>query len=104
MLSNAYLLAKFRFDTIENEPSKVCPFRCQASDGCFGWRRLMLSNAELWAAGDYAEGRISAGPMPPETRHDVFCKTNSRSLEKISRLVYRSKLSSTINIDYQKTA
>ena len=24
-LSNAYLLAKFRFDTAENEPSKVCP-------------------------------------------------------------------------------
>ena len=24
-LSNAYLLAKFGFDTAENEPSKVCP-------------------------------------------------------------------------------
>ena len=24
-LSNAYLLAKFRFDTAENEPCKVCP-------------------------------------------------------------------------------
>ena len=24
-LSNAYFLAKFRFDTAENEPSKVCP-------------------------------------------------------------------------------
>ena len=24
MLSNAYILAKFRFDTAENEPSKVC--------------------------------------------------------------------------------
>ena len=24
MLSNAYFLAKFRFDTAENEPSKVC--------------------------------------------------------------------------------
>ena len=24
-LSNAHLLAKFRFDTAENEPSKVCP-------------------------------------------------------------------------------
>ena len=23
--ANAYLLAKFRFDTAENEPSKVCP-------------------------------------------------------------------------------
>ena len=23
--SNAYFLAKFRFDTAENEPSKVCP-------------------------------------------------------------------------------
>ena len=25
LLSNAYLLAKFGFDTAENEPSKVCP-------------------------------------------------------------------------------
>ena len=24
-LSNAYLLAKFRFDTAENEPYKICP-------------------------------------------------------------------------------
>ena len=29
MLSNAYFLAKFGFDTAENEPDKVCPLeRC----------------------------------------------------------------------------
>ena len=26
MLSNAYFLAKFRFDTAENEPAKICKF------------------------------------------------------------------------------
>ena len=26
MLSNAYFLAKFRFDTAENEPPKICKF------------------------------------------------------------------------------
>ena len=31
-LSNAYFLAKFRFDTAENEPSKVCPID-EARDG-----------------------------------------------------------------------
>ena len=27
-LSNAYLLAKFSFDTAENEPCQVCPIEC----------------------------------------------------------------------------
>ena len=27
-LSNAYFLAKFGFDTAENEPSKACPIEC----------------------------------------------------------------------------
>ena len=29
-LSNAYFLAKFRFDAAENEPSKVCPIELSA--------------------------------------------------------------------------
>ena len=33
-LSNAYLVAKFGFDTAENEPSKVCPIeRCSSPVG-----------------------------------------------------------------------
>ena len=31
-LSNAYLLAKFGFDTAENEPCKVCPIDAAARD------------------------------------------------------------------------
>ena len=32
-LSNAYFLAKFGFDTAENEPSKVCPIERVRADG-----------------------------------------------------------------------
>ena len=35
-LSNAYLLAKFGFDTAENEPSKVCPIEPSRSHGAEG--------------------------------------------------------------------
>ena len=39
-LSNAYLLAKFGFDTAENEPPKVLPLEHPASGaGCSGWQR-----------------------------------------------------------------
>ena len=51
-LSNAYLLAKFRFDTAENEPSKVCPIepsRMRAGDG---------------GARDPAGGRVRPGLLP----------------------------------------
>ena len=31
-MQNAYFLAKFRFDTAENEPSKVCPIEPSRAD------------------------------------------------------------------------
>ena len=36
-LSNAYLLAKFGFDTAENEPCKVCPLSAYRSPRYDGW-------------------------------------------------------------------
>ena len=61
-LSNAYLLAKFRFDTAENEPSKSLPDRADlfsgspapAAGAAGGPRRLR-------AAGLPASGREGAG-------------------------------------------
>ena len=41
-LSNAYLLAKFGFDTAENEPSKVCPIPA-------------LSSSIEWEGGSYPD-------------------------------------------------
>ena len=43
-LSNAYLLAKFRFDTAENEPCKACPIERRDERGAAGTR-------QSWAAG-----------------------------------------------------
>ena len=43
-LLNAYLLAKFGFDTAENEPSKVCPSKCSSwasADGVAGRERAL---------------------------------------------------------------
>ena len=37
-LSNAYLLAKFRFDKAENEPYKVCRIRPRGAAGAGGAR------------------------------------------------------------------
>ena len=42
-LSNAYLLAKFGFDTAENEPSQVCPIEQSSS---FAGRELLVTLAE----------------------------------------------------------
>ena len=39
-LSNAYFLAKFRFDTAENEPSKVCLIAALVSAGSARGRRV----------------------------------------------------------------
>ena len=41
-LSNAYLLAKFGFDTAENEPSKVCRIWCACRDPASASRHLRL--------------------------------------------------------------
>ena len=49
-LSNAYFLAKFRFDTAENEPSKVCPIEPSAGP----------PSAAAGAGPRAAEGRAAA--------------------------------------------
>ena len=36
-LCNEYLVAKFDFDTAENEPGKVCPLCAYRSPRCFSW-------------------------------------------------------------------
>ena len=71
-LSNAYFLAKFGFDTAENEPSKVCPIepsRMRAGDGgarhpAGGWVRPGL------LPGRAAKGRrhLLAPQVPPLQR------------------------------------
>ena len=39
-LSNAYFLAKFGFDTAENEPSKVCPTKLLGGAGAGALARM----------------------------------------------------------------
>ena len=47
-LSNAYLLAKFGFDTAENEPCKVCPTpRGAAGPLCDGQSKRSPPGADL---------------------------------------------------------
>ena len=53
MLSNAYFLAKFRFDTAENEPAKLSVKFCKktANFANFAPRRFLLRACDLsWAA------------------------------------------------------
>ena len=44
-LSNEYFLAKFGFDTAENERSKVCPSRPEATCQCKGQLRAQLPHS-----------------------------------------------------------
>ena len=53
-LSNAYLLAKFRFDTAENEPSKVCELHLA------GRGRQLRAGLRL---PDPSDGTIWKGPL-----------------------------------------
>ena len=46
-LSNEYLLAKFGFDTAENEPCKVCPLSAYRSARCVHRRREFPSRVIL---------------------------------------------------------
>ena len=48
--SNEYFLAKFGFDTAENEPSKVCRIPWQLSRGSGGAARAALANSVRFAA------------------------------------------------------
>ena len=52
-LSNAYLLAKFGFDTAENEPFQVCPLSAYRSP------RSQLERVRVKALSDGAEGWVS---------------------------------------------
>ena len=49
-LSNEYLLAKFGFDTAENEPCKVCPLSAYRSPRlrCFSWRNRHSEKKIRW--------------------------------------------------------
>ena len=57
-LSNAYFLAKFGFDTAENEPSQVCPIGRPASASA------ELERAQL-AAGEEAAGEAEVRDLKP---------------------------------------
>ena len=46
-LSNAYFLAKFGFDTAENEPLQVCPLSAYRSPRYTTWKNLEPPNHEL---------------------------------------------------------
>ena len=79
-LSNEYLLAKFGFDTAENEPCKVCPLSAYRSPRlCFVVLRAAVAECnpftnEYFAiaigfvvvAGGYAAGGISGGAFNPK--------------------------------------
>ena len=66
-LSNAYLLAKFRFDTAENEPSKVCripSIQVRAARGAAARGR----DARRRGRGRRVEGRRALVPAGPGGR------------------------------------
>ena len=63
--SNEYLLAKFGFDTAENEPSKVCPIERQALPrSCPALRSVLGREAEGLASVD--ERRSLNSPVRPD--------------------------------------
>ena len=59
-----YLLAKFGFDTAENEPCEVCPIPRGAA--CSGQGRRGVLARPPWRAGCRG-GRRRCGPSPPGT-------------------------------------
>ena len=61
MLSNAYFLAKFRFDTAENEPCKVCLLAAPPASGPSGRTRR---GARGVPSPPPRGGRRGAGPLP----------------------------------------
>ena len=65
-LSNAYLLAKFGFDTAENEPCKVCPIeRSSSSLGRSGRGGLVVHGLEERAVGEHDRAAgVGAVPGP----------------------------------------
>ena len=64
-LSNAYLLAKFGFDTAENEPSKVCRIRERRRRGRAG-------------------GRGAEGGSPADRRPDPTMARTTNSSSKVT--------------------
>ena len=57
MLSNAYFLAKFRFDTAENEPAKILPFWCDEPEPPFITPKCVTGLAGLLQLPQGWEGR-----------------------------------------------
>ena len=57
-LSNAYLVAKFRFDTAENEPCKIC----RIPRACLGARRAALGGLEQRLRRRPEVGAVLPGP------------------------------------------
>ena len=55
MLSNAYFLAKFRFDTAENEPAKICNF-FRFSKKCIFEKGLVRGDGAVRDGGESAPG------------------------------------------------
>ena len=72
-LSNAYLLAKFGFDTAENEPSKVCRIPWQLSNAGRRARRVALRGPLRYEEFDETwQGSFSAVSRPNFARKYAF--------------------------------
>ena len=78
-LSNAYFLAKFRFDAAENEPSKVCPIEPSRSPREV---RERLLPAAVAAAGRYRGAAPGRGGFVQGTHtlETFFAAANSYSV------------------------
>ena len=78
----AYLLAKFRFDTAENEPSKLCPFR-PAGGGPRGA-----------TGGPPAAVGVSAGDaaLPENRREGASARPRHENVSKFLQICIRFRL------------
>ena len=80
MLSNAYFLAKFRFDTAENEPAKIC--KISAGEG---------ERKAIDAAPQPEEPPVaSVGGVPGRRRHGIR-QTLEGSFSAVSKPNFASK-------------
>ena len=97
-LSNAYLLAKFGFDTAEKEPCKVCPRRCfsvnsvrafvTATSSFFGWSSAKGSeplSSRKNLSGTCRPGRPMRGEVEVKSVH-AYWLTNTYLLTNVTNL------------------
>ena len=92
-LSNAYLLAKFSFDTAENEPSQVCPIEQYAplheQLAFLARQRTGVRRREPRLSVEF-RFKISLNPEIPANfrriKHGVFFKSSTESSEKCPQI------------------